>query len=285
MNASIRSTNVWLWLSLPIAILLLIAAGCGLFITGLYRDNPYFAVQARAQDLISLVIVLPGLVIAAIGAKRGSCRAQLIWLGTLVYLIYTYVVAAFDNSFNSLFVVYVALMGCALYALIGSLATINMNEIKASFGDKTPVKAISIYLAVLAVLFYFLWLSELVPAIIAGEIPKSIQDNGTPTNAVHVLDMAWILPAFAITAVNLWRKKALGYTLAGPLLAYTVLLILAVLSMVVFMVREGQPVVIPQVAIFITLLAVSSGMLVWYLKGANDQPMPGRSPHPMRVAN
>ena len=50
-------------------------------------------------------------------------RAQLIWLGVLVYLIYTYVTYAFVVRFNPLFLVYVALLGCSLYALIGGLAT------------------------------------------------------------------------------------------------------------------------------------------------------------------
>lgn len=267
MNESIRHTNVWLWLTFPIAILLAIASAGGVFISGLYRDNPYFVAQAVGQDFISLAVVLPTLIVTAFLASRGSSRARLVWLGGLVYLVYTYVVAAFDNNFNSLFLVYVALLGCSLYALIGGLLTANMPGIKECFTEKSPIKAISVYLAVLAILFYFLWLSEIVPALVAGEIPQSIQNNGTPTNAVHVLDMAWILPAFGITAVSLWHKQALGYTLAGALLSYGVLLILAILSMVVSMLREGYPVAVPQVAIFGILFAISLGMLIWYLKG------------------
>jgi hypothetical protein len=267
MNESVRRTNVWLWLTLPIAILLTIAAGGGVFITSLYRDAPYFVAQAVGQDFISLIIVLPTLIVTAFLASRDSPRARLIWLGGLIYLVYTYAVAVFDVRFNPLFLVYVALLGCSLYGLIGGLVTTDLVGIKSCFTEKTPVKVVSIYLAVLAVLFYLLWLSEIVPALVAGVIPQSIQANGTPTNAVHVLDMAWILPAFGITAVRLWRKGALGYTLAGALLTYGMLLILAILSMVVVMMREGYPVVIPQVMIFGVLFAISVGMLIWYMKG------------------
>ena len=274
MNESVRHANVWLWLTFPIAILLTIAAGGGVFISGLYRDTPYFVAQAVGQDFISLAVVLPTLTVTAFLASRGSPRARLVWLGGLVYLVYTYVVAAFDVSFNSLFLVYVALLGCSLYALIGSLVTADMAGIKACFTEKTPVKAVSIYLAVLAILFYFMWLREIVPALMAGEIPQSIRDNGTPTNAVHVLDMAWVLPSFGITAVSLWRKQALGYTLAGAILSYGVFLILAILSMVVFMIREGHPVVVPQVVIFGALFAISLGMLIWYMKGLKSSSAP-----------
>jgi len=266
MDDNTGNTSVWLWFTLPISILLAIAAGGGVFLGGLYLDNPYFVAQARGQDLISLVVVLPTLIIAAFLARRGSPRARLLWMGGLVYLVYTYVVAAFDVKFNLLFLVYVALLGCSLYALIGGLVTTNMADIKASFAKKTPVKAVSIYLAALAALFYFLWLSEIIPALMAGNIPQSIRDNGTPTNAVHVLDMAWILPAFGLAAVNLWRKRALGYTLAEVLLSYVVFLVLAILGMVISMVWEGQPVVVLQVVIFGGLLAISLGMLIWYMK-------------------
>jgi hypothetical protein len=274
MNKNARSANVWLWLTVPIAILLAIAAGGGVFISGLYRDSPNLVAQAIGQDAITLVIALPTLVIGAFLASRGSHGARLVWLGVLVYTVYTYVGYAFDIRFNPLFLVYVALLGGSTYALIGGLVTTDLAGIKVCFTAKTPVKAVSIYLGVFAVLFYLLWLSEAVPASIAGETPQSVIDAGTPTNLVHVLDMAWTLPALAITAVSLWRKQSLGYTLAGVLLAFLVLLILAILSMVVYMVRAGQPVIIPQVAIFGVLFAVSIGMVIWYLKNLKSSHSP-----------
>jgi hypothetical protein len=265
MDKNARGANVWFWLTVPIAILLAIAAGCGVFVSGLYRDTPNLVAQAIAQDTITLVVALPTLVIAAFLASRGSHGARLVWLGGLVYMVYTYVGYAFDIRFNPLFLVYVALLGCSTYALIGGLVTTNLAGVKGCFTAKTPVKAVSIYLGVIAVLFYFLWLSEAIPASLAGETPQSVIDAGTPTNLVHVLDMAWILPALGITAVSLWRKRALGYTLAGVMLSYFVLLVLAILSMVVFMVQAGQPVIIPQVVIFGTLFAIGLGMLIWYM--------------------
>lgn len=61
--------------------------------------------------------------------------------------------------------------------------------------------------------------------------------------------------------------QAAHHLYAGrALLTYAVLLTLAVLAMVVFMVRAGQPVVIPQVVIFVVMFAVSSGLVIGYLK-------------------
>lgn len=108
MNEGIRGTNVWLWLTIPIATLLAVASGGGLFISVLYRDAPYFVAQAVGQDLISLAVVLPFLIISGILTSPGSRRARLIWLGGLTYLVYTYVVAAFDVRFSSLFLVQIS---------------------------------------------------------------------------------------------------------------------------------------------------------------------------------
>jgi hypothetical protein len=244
-------------MTIPIAALLAIAAGGGLFIQDLYRDAPSFVAQAVAQDFVTLVVGLPALIISVILAKRSSKRAYLVWLGVLVYLIYTYVVAAFSVRFNSMFVVYVALLGCSLYSLIGGIATADLKGIEAGFTEKTPTRAPSNFLVILAVLFYFLWLSEIVPALLTGEMPQAVKDVETPTNAIHVLDMAWILPAMGLTAVWLRRKQGIGYASAGALLIYVSLMVLAIMSMVVFMTRDGHPVVIGQIVIFGVLLIIN----------------------------
>ncbi len=246
-----------------------IAAGSGLFIDGLYRASPSFVVaQAVGQDLVTLVVALPALIISAILAGRDSPRARLIWLGVLVYLVYSYTVTSFTVYFNPLFLVYMALLGCSTYALIGGLATADLAGIKARFTEKTPVKAVSIFLAVMAVLFYFYWLGEIVPALIAGDIPRMVRWNETPTSAFYVLDMAWLLPAVGLTAVWLWRKRALGYTLAGALLTVFLVMGLAVMSEVVFEKLYGHPGdIFGDMAIFGIVSVVTLGMLIWFLRG------------------
>src|SRR5512143_476634 len=141
-----------------------IAAGSGLLIAGLYRDGPGLVAQAIGQDAVTIMVALPALIICAFLADRGSQRARLIWLGVLVYVVYTYASYAFGIRFNPLFLIYVALLGCSTYALIGGLVTTDWAGIQAGFTEKTPVRAVSIFLLVIAGLFYLIWLSEPVPA-------------------------------------------------------------------------------------------------------------------------
>jgi hypothetical protein len=258
--------DVWLRFTFPIVGLLAIASGIGVFFKGFYRDTTYYSVMAVGQDFFSFIVVVPALALAALMAHRTSFRALFVWLGIVIYLTYTYAIAAFDNQFNALFLVYVTLFGCSLYALIGGFLSLNKDGIKARFAERTPVRAISLYLGTLAVLFYFTWLREVIPALLTGTVPQSVKDSGTPTNAVHVLDMSWILPALLITAVNLWRRRSLGYLLAGPMLSFIVFVASAVLCMVISMSRAGYPLEVPQVILFTAMLAGSLGLLIWYLR-------------------
>jgi hypothetical protein len=151
--------------------------------------------------------------------------------------------------------------------LIGGLATTDFAGIKAHFSRGTPVKAVSIFLAVVAGVFYIMWLSEDVPALLAGEVPQGVIDGEAPTDVVHVLDMAWILPATVLTAIWLWRGQALGYALGGTLLSFVSLLVLAIMSMIVFEVLYGLAAAVGMAVVFGVVLAISLGMLVWYLRG------------------
>lgn len=272
-RGSVTGATLWLWITAPVAILTAVAAGGELLVDDLFRDDaPIFVAQAIGQDVITLGVALPALIVGAIFAGRDSGRARLVWLGALTYLVYTYVIYAFHVRFNSLFLVYVALLGCALYALIGGLATTNIAVIKARFTQATPVRTVSVFLAVVAVFFYFSWLGEVVPALLGGDVPQSVIVNGTPTNGVHVLDMAWMLPAMGLTAIWLWRGKDLGYVLAGVLLNFMSLLLLAIMGMVVSMNLHDQPAAPGMAVVFGVVAAASLGLMVWYLRGLSGDP-------------
>jgi len=274
-GAASRGT-AWLWLTAPVAVLAAVATLGELFFSDVFRrDTVYLVVQALGQDVVTLGIALPALVIGALLAGRGSGRARMVWLGALLYLVYTYAIYAFQVDFNPLFLVYVGLLGCSLYALIGGLATTDMKGTRARFGAGTPTRTVSIFLAVVAAMFYLVWLSETLPAVLSGGTPQGVLDNGTPTSAVHVLDMACVLPAMALTSVWLRQGRALGYVLAGVLLTFLTLLAAAIVGMMVAMWAEGQPVALGMALVFGLVSAASLGTLLWYLGGYGKEARDG----------
>jgi hypothetical protein len=76
MSRDSRYGYASLWLTVPIAVLLAMAAGAGIFVSGLYRDPPGLAAQAIGQDVISLFVALPALLISAFLAGRGSYGSE-----------------------------------------------------------------------------------------------------------------------------------------------------------------------------------------------------------------
>lgn len=271
-NTNASRGSPWLWLTAPICLLLAVATSVELLAGGVFRnDAPNFVAQAVGQDYVTLAVALPVLAISAIFTSRGSDRARLVWLGVLAYVLYTYAIYAFHVHFNALFLVYVALFGLSLYALAGGLATTNFGAVKARFVQNASARVASIFLAVITVLFYLVWLSEVVPALLAGDIPQSVADAGTPTGSAHVLDMAWILPAMGLTAFWLWRRRAIAYALAGSLLAFMSLITLAIGAMMVSMNLYEQPIAIGTAAVFGLVSLASLGMLAWYLEALKGE--------------
>lgn len=69
------------------------------------------------------------------------------------------------------------------------------------FKENVPGKSISIFLFIIAFVFYFLWFSKNVLAIMNQKLPNSIVENGLLTNSVNALDIAIYIPSLIITGV------------------------------------------------------------------------------------
>jgi len=134
-----------------------------------------------------------------------------------------------------------------------------------------PIKTTSIFLIIIAILFYFLWLSEIIPALIKNEIPKSIIENGTLTNPVHVLDLSIVLPALLITAIFLLKKKSSGFLLAPAMLMFCILMSLAIGGMVIAMRMKGLKTEASLTIIFGVITLISIIILGLYLKGIKNK--------------
>ncbi len=59
MRENTQKADVWLWLTVPIAILGAIASATGLFVNRLYRDTPGLVAQAVGQDCLAAASANP----------------------------------------------------------------------------------------------------------------------------------------------------------------------------------------------------------------------------------
>ena len=257
------------WLTPAIALLVIIASSAGLFNKNIYAEETLsWTVQAYGQDIAN-VIAAAALLVATYFVSKGSVKAYLVWIGVLLSLLYPYVIYAFDIHFNSLFLVYVALVGLIFYTLVSSVIHLRLDI--AQFTPNGRAKVVSGFLMVVAVLFYFLWLSEDIPALLTGSTPQTVMVNNLLTNPVHVLDMALYLPAMMLTAVLLWRRKLLGYILALPMLVFNILTGIGILAMFMVMNSAAMAVSLSIEIFFALIILVSLVLSALYAKEVKSQ--------------
>jgi len=219
-----RFSSVWLWLSIAAALLAIAGSLNGLLAPSIYSGlTEAFLPQAIAQDAANVVLVSPFMIVLAVLALRNSLRAYLLWLGVVTFTVYNYVIYTFSIPFGYLFPLWVAVLGLSIYALIGGIAEARHEAIRASYLRPGRVKVTAWVLIIVAVFFAFVWLSEDVPALLAGTAPASVTAMALPTNPVHILDLAFFLPAVIVTGAMLIKQIAFGYTLAPAFLVFLVL--------------------------------------------------------------
>ena len=165
--------------------------------------------------------------------------ATLAWTGALSYVLYTYAMYSYTTYFNALFLVYVALFSASLFALIDLLAHLDPAQARAAIRPATPTRVIAGFCALVGLFFLAAWLGQIVPATLQGTVPEPILLAKTPTSAVHVQDLAVVLPLYFLAAVWLWRRRAWGFVLAPILLILADAMLLAILAMGVFMAQAG----------------------------------------------
>lgn len=88
---------------------------------------------------------------------------------------------------------------------------------------------------------------------------------GTPTNGVHVIDLALLLPIVGWSGVRLWRRDPGVIAIAGVLLFKIATLGIAILAMGVSQLARGTPVSAGLSAVFVALTASALAALAHYV--------------------
>lgn len=114
----------------------------GVFATDwLYRDNMLITATFRGQDMVTLVVAVPLLLLGLVWEMRGSLRGRVLWLGMLFYAMYGYLFYAVAAAFNQFFLLYVATFGLPLYALLFSVhASTSLNSVPP-WAEELPVSS------------------------------------------------------------------------------------------------------------------------------------------------
>jgi len=225
-----------------------------------YNDSVSMVPQARAQDLVTLIIGIPLLVISLVFSNRNSLKGKLLLTGTVGYFLYTYTSYSFLVTYNKFFLLYVALMSLSLFCFIFNITSTEFKNIENHFKTNFPKKYIGIFTIIVGVFICFLWLGLIISSM--DKIP-SVLEHYT-TLVIQALDLGIIAPVSIFSGILLLSNKSLGYLLSPVIIIKGATLVLAVSMMAIFMIISGVNVSIIEIIMFplIALLCIINVFII-----------------------
>lgn len=215
---------------------------------GLYRwDTVSSAAQMQANDLITLTLAVPLLLISLALSLKGSLRGRFILAGVLGFILYTYITMAFGAHFNALFPVYTALMGLSLYALVLVFMSFDLPSLPGRFGSNLPKKGIAALLFFAALFLTLAWSARIASGYKAETAP--LLEN-TTSMFIQAMDLSIVVPLCVVAGVLLLKGRPWGYLLASVGLVKFSTLGIAVSLMSLNMARLGVPLSPVELAVF-----------------------------------
>lgn len=206
------------------ALLALVAAGAGVVRPSIYDDVVSESIMpgVLSQDLLALVAAVVVIVLSLRAADQGVV-AQVGVLGSLGFLFYAYGIYTIEQVYNALYLVYMAIFGLAFYAIAYALADLREGMLDGLTLPGGLVTASAAWAFITALIFYPLWISQLVPLMRTG-------DRIEYTFSIYILDLCFIMPAFVIAGIRALRRDGLGL-LAMPALFIVGFTVLAPLAL------------------------------------------------------
>jgi hypothetical protein len=180
-----------------------------------YRDNNFVKTTWLGNDVITLFIAVPILAVALMYSRRDSLKAQLIWMGALDYMLYNYAFYLFGSAFNAFFLIYVALLGLSIFAMIFGLTNLDVSRISQQMSKRLPATWISGYFLFVALGLSVVYFAQSIGFIVTKQLPSIVTASGNPTNLVFALDLTLLVPWLIVGAVWLKQRKPWGFVIAG----------------------------------------------------------------------
>jgi hypothetical protein len=100
-------------------------------------------------------------------------------------------------------------------ALIAGLSGIDAAALHEAFDDRAPRRGVTAFLLIMAAALCLLWLSQIAPFYLRGELPAMVIKAKASTVFVYVLDLGVVVPLALLAAFWLARGRPWGSVLAG----------------------------------------------------------------------
>lgn len=199
-------------LSEILAVSMAVQSVLGLALPGLYRDTGYVGQTWFGNDLVTLSLALPLLVVGLAMDREDSPLGRLLWFGALGYGVYNYAFYLLGAALNAFFLLYVTAFLLATAALVLGLSRTSVSRLASRFDERTPVRWIGGYLTVVAAGLTAVWVGMWAGYVFAG---RPAPGGAEAFRLVAALDLTIMVPALTIGGCLLWRRRPWGYLIAA----------------------------------------------------------------------
>jgi hypothetical protein len=174
------------------------------------------------------------------------------------------------GMYNTMYLVYVALLGLSFFALLTSLLSFDLSSVSGCFGKPTPTRFVGGFLMGSSVAVGLMWLGVAVPPLLDGTIyPPSLQHY--TTLIVQGFDLGLLLPLGFVCGFMLMRNRPIGYLGETVYIVFLAIMMTALSAKIVAMALANVN-VMPAVFIIpaINVLVVISAFLTVRMIGPED---------------
>jgi hypothetical protein len=229
------------------------------------------AVQAIAQDYVTLFMGVPLLLFSLYLSGKGLLKGHLLLTGTFGYFLYAYASYAsysFLSMYNSLFLVYVLLMSASFLAFTLAMMSFVISKLPLFFTEKLPVKLVGSFLLFASFVFGMMWLGKIVYPLMNHTPPEGIEHY--TTLVIQALDLGFVVPIGTIAGILLMRRRSFGYLLGPVIIIKEITLLTALSAMILLQIQAGVE-ISPAVVVLVLILNLSVVyLLVLILKNIKE---------------
>jgi len=232
-----------------------------------YNDSISIASQARAQDLVTLVVGIPLLMTSLLLSINKSLRGKLLLTGTIGYFLYTYTSYSFLAYYNKFFLLYVLLMSLSFFCFIINFTSPELKNLKKNIKQKFPKTFVGTFLIIIGVFLLILWLGRIIPSL--NKIPAELEHY--TTMVIQAMDLGFIVPLGILSGILLFQSKSLGYLLSSVIIIKGTTLLLALVMIIIFMIFSGVTVNIIEIIVFPLFSILCIVSLIIILKNIDEK--------------
>lgn len=103
-----------------------------------------------------------------------------------------------------------ALLSLSLFTLVRALVALDAEELAGRFPDRTPVRGVGAFLWLIGGMLGLMELAQVVPALLAGQVPDVVLKTGHPTGVIYILDLGLVVPLLLLAGRWLRQRRPSG---------------------------------------------------------------------------